>query len=166
LPASPGTPHPLAGYFSPIFAKCRRLLGDSAAAEDVAQEAIFRLWKSNLAAGADTRTTMAWLYRTCTRLAIDELRRRRAHVGTAADARMEAVPCGVDAAACLEARQLVARLAGSIPADELDAVVLCRVDGLTHPEVAVVLEVSERTVRRLLASFDERTAPLQRELLS
>lgn len=164
MPASPGTSHPLAGYFSPIFAKCRRLLGDTAAAEDVAQETIFRLWKSNLGAGTDPRTIMAWLYRTCTRLAIDELRRRRKT--QAPDTPLEAVPCGVDAAACLEARHLVARLAGSVPAEELDTVVLCRVDGLSHPEVAQVLDVSERTVRRLLASFDARTAPLQREMLS
>ena len=164
LPASPGSSHPLAGYFSPIFAKCRRLLGDTAAAEDVAQETLLRLWKSTLGAGTDTRTTMAWLYRTCTRLAIDELRRRRKT--EAASPHLDAVPCGVDAAACLEARQLVARLAGSVPEEELDAVVLCRVDGLSHPEVAHVLEVSERTVRRLLASFDERTAPLPQEMSS
>lgn len=81
-------------------------------------------------------------------------------------AHLDALPCGVDAAACLEARQAVARLAGSVPEEELDAVVLCRVDGMSHPEVAHVLEVSERTVRRLLAHFDERTAPLQREMLS
>ena len=164
LPASPGIPHPLAGFYPPILAKCRRLLGETAAAEDVAQETIFRLWKSNLGAGADARTIMAWLYRTCTRLAIDELRLRR-KTG-APSVTLDALPCGVDTTALLEARQAVAALAGSVPQAELDAVVLCRVDGLTHPEAAHVLDVSERTLRRLLTRFDERTAPLQREMLS
>ena len=38
---------------------------------------------------------------------------------------------------------------------ELEAAILNRVDRLSHPEVAEVLGVSERTVRRLLTRFDE-----------
>src|SRR5580698_4236301 len=57
-----------ARYLPPIRAKCRRLLGSAAAAEDVAQETFVRLWRSDVAPGAEARTVMAWLYRTCTRL--------------------------------------------------------------------------------------------------
>jgi RNA polymerase sigma-70 factor (ECF subfamily) len=148
-------------FLPPVRAKCFRLLGRSHAAEDVAQEAFLRLWKSGQADG-DPRSVMAWLYRTATRLAIDVLRDRRR-----IDAREgveETMPCGVDLRAYVEARAAIAALAASVPEDELAAAVLCRVDGLPQPEAATVLGVSERTVRRMLDRFDERTRPLRKEL--
>jgi RNA polymerase sigma-70 factor, ECF subfamily len=150
--------------FSPsIRAKCRRLLGRSQAAEDVAQEAFLRFWKSGLEDG-EPRAAMAWLYRTATRLAIDVLRdRRRGPVDEVSD---DATPCAVDLGASLEARAAIASLAGSVPEDELFAAVLCRVEGLPQPEAAIVLGVSERTLRRLIERFDQRTAPLRKELSS
>jgi RNA polymerase sigma-70 factor, ECF subfamily len=115
-------------------------------------------------AGADTRTVMAWLYRTCTRLAIDALRERnRADV---ADTFSEDTPCGLDLAASAESRALISALANSVPAEELEAAVLCRVDGLPQAEAALVLGVSERTVRRLLTEFDHRSDSLRKELFS
>jgi RNA polymerase sigma-70 factor (ECF subfamily) len=150
-------------FLPPVRAKCRRLLGRSHSAEDVAQEAFLRLWKSGAADG-DPRAIMAWLYRTATRLAIDVLRDRRRtdnDEGTDDDA-----PCTVDATVRVEARSAITSLAAAVPADELAAAVLCRVDGLPQPEAAMVLGVSERTVRRLLDRFDERTRPLREELSS
>jgi len=44
--------------------------------------------------------------------------------------------------------------------------VLCRVDGLSQLEAATLLEVSERTVLRMLDRFDERTRSLRKELSS
>jgi RNA polymerase sigma-70 factor (ECF subfamily) len=150
-----------ARFLPPVRAKCFRLLGRSHAAEDVAQEAFLRLWKSGQGDG-DPSAVMAWLYRTATRLAIDVLRdRRRTDVREGVE---EAVPCGVDLRAYVEARAAIARLAATVPEDELAAAVLCRVDGLPQPEAATVLGVSERTVRRMLDRFDERTRPLRKEL--
>jgi len=147
----------------PICAKCRRLLGRSHGADDVAQETFLRFWKSDVRDG-EPRVVMAWLYKTATRLAIDVLRdRRRTDVDEAPE---EGTPCAVDVRAHLEARAVIASLAASVPEDELSAAVLCRVDGLPQPEAALVLGVSERTVRRLLDRFDERAAPLRKELSS
>ena len=157
---------PYARFLPPIRAKCRRLLGQSAAAEDVAQETFLRMWKSGVAddARGDPRTVMAWLYRTCTRLAIDVLRERRRTDGPELD--LEATPCGVDMEACMEARGAIAALASSVPEDELAVAVLCRVDCLSQPEAALVLGVSERTVRRVLERFDQRTGALRKEFSS
>ena len=152
-----------ARFLPPIRAKCRRLLGRTHAAEDVAQEAFLRLWKSGAGEG-DPHTVMAWLYRTATRLAIDALRDRRR--SDAHEVTEEKLPCAVDLGGYVEARAAIASLASSVPEDELAAAVLCRIDGLPQPEAAVVLGVSERTVRRLLERFDERTTPLRRELSS
>jgi RNA polymerase sigma-70 factor (ECF subfamily) len=67
-------------FLAPIRAKCRRLVGQTAAADDVAQEAFLRLWQSGppLDGTTETRTIMAWLYLTSTRLALDVLRQGRA----------------------------------------------------------------------------------------
>jgi RNA polymerase sigma-70 factor (ECF subfamily) len=168
-PATPLTP-PLdfsvayTRYRPPIRAKCQRLLGASHSAEDVVQETFIRLWKSGVGEDAEPRTVMAWLYRTCTRLAIDVLReRKRIDPREASD---DAVPCGVDLAAATAARAVIARLAAAVPEDEIAVAILCRVDGLPQPEAAAVLEVSERTVRRMLERFDERTESLRKELSS
>jgi RNA polymerase sigma factor (sigma-70 family) len=159
--APPDFTHAYARLLPPIRAKTRRMLGRSPAAQDVAQEAFFRLWKSGIARGADTRTVMAWLYRTCTHLAIDVLRaRRRSDFAEGVD---EDTPCGVDLAASTEAKAAILSLARAVPEEQLAAAILCRVDGLAQPEAAAVLGVSERTVRRLLAQFDQQIDSLRRE---
>jgi RNA polymerase sigma-70 factor (ECF subfamily) len=151
-------------YLPPIQAKCRRLLGQSAAAEDVAQETFARLWKSDAGEGGDARTVMAWLHRTSTRLAIDLIRERR--FTAPSDGAEEATPCSVELAAATAAKATIQKLASEVPRDELEVAVVCRVDGLSQTEAATVLGVSDRTVRRLLARFDERTLELRKELLS
>ena len=149
-----------ARFLPPVEAKCRRLLGRSAAAEDVAQETFVRFWRSGMT--GEPRAVMAWLYRTCTRLAIDVIReRRRIDPDEPASERS---PCGVDLAASADARAAIVSLVGGVPEAELAAAVLVRVDGLSQPEAATVLGVSERTVRRALARFDERTGALREEL--
>jgi RNA polymerase sigma-70 factor (ECF subfamily) len=136
-------------YYSPVREKCRRVLGDTDEANDVAQETFIRFWK--FAATEEPRTALAWLYRTATRLSVDKLRQRAVHA--------RPVP-GPTHASDLESsaasRQLLERLATAAEPDELQAAVLSRLDGMTHPEVAVVMSISERTVRRLLTRFDER----------
>ena len=145
-------------FVAPIRAKWRRLLDDPGAAEDATQETFVRFMRSRPRLDpADTRALLAWLYRTCTRIAIDMLRerRRRPHVALESGDG-GALPCGVDLAAALEARSALVRIARETPDDELAAAVLCRVDALTQPEAAEVMNVSERTVRRLLDRFDDR----------
>jgi len=141
-------------YFPLIREKCRSMLADNEEAQDVAQDTFIRLWKSGLALN-DARRVSAWVYRTATHLAVDRLRRRKGP-----EQRIEAdVPiAGADAR--VELRQQLERLAQRIPADELELAFLSRLDGLTQPECAEVLGVSERTVRRMLTKLDERVAAL------
>jgi RNA polymerase sigma-70 factor (ECF subfamily) len=139
------------------------MLGDGQAAEDVAQEAFVRLLQSQgeLGPDADERTLVAWVYRTTTRLSIDALR-DRARTRPSED--IDAMPCGgVGLDAALAAKKVIQQLSDTTPPDELEAAVLCRVDGLSQPEAAAVLGVSERTIRRLLERFDERSADLRKE---
>jgi len=159
-------------FFPPVRAKCRRLLGSSAEAEEIAQEAFVRLWQTGpsappLGREGDVRTVMAWLYRTCTRLAIDALRRRlRDPRCEHANDSEDRLPCAVPLEDSMAARSAILALHARVPGEELEAVILCRVDGLSHAEAAEVLDVSERTVRRLLERFDAGAARWRKELTS
>ena len=156
-------------FVPPVRAKCRRLLGATMDSEEVVQETFVRLWESGPDAGADAdaRTVMAWLYRTCTRLAIDVLRRHRRHPALASeDAEGDEGLSGPPLEDAIAAKHLVLALCDRIPIEQLEAAVLCRVDGLSQPEAARVLGISERTVRRLLERLDESMADWRKEYTS
>src|SRR5689334_20304146 len=59
-----------------VLALARRMLNDAAEAEDVAQEAMLRLWQASTRWHEDAPVA-AWLYRVAHNLAIDRIRRRR-----------------------------------------------------------------------------------------
>jgi RNA polymerase sigma factor (sigma-70 family) len=106
---------------------------------------------------------LAWLYRTSTRVAIDHLRQQKARhrLLEAAILPSEMPALGEEV---LLFRRMLARLATAIPAEELEVVILGRLDRLTQVEIAAITGISERTVRRLLQRFDARVQPLKEEL--
>jgi RNA polymerase sigma-70 factor, ECF subfamily len=157
-------PEAYARFLAPIRAKCRRLLGSGAAADDAAQEAFVRLWHSGppIDGVTEARQILAWLYLTATRIALDAARQGRWLVSQGTHLPSSCLASPLDIAAARSA--LVALCHRARPA-ELEAALLARVDGLSHPEVALVLGVSERTVRRLLESFDRQSEKLHQELV-
>jgi RNA polymerase sigma-70 factor, ECF subfamily len=150
-------------YFPLIREKCRRMLDDAAEADDVAQETFVRFWQSSLP-DADVRRTTAFIYKTCTRLAIDRMREKARRAGS--DLGLEEL---LDTAAgnddLLAVRRQLLLLARTLPAQELEVALLSRLDRLTQEEIALVLGVSDRTVRRSLSRLDERVAQLRKEAL-
>src|SRR5687767_15019685 len=59
-----------------VARRLERMLGSRELAEDLTQEAFLRLWQ-RAPAGLVPEQQAAWLRRTATNLAVDELRRRR-----------------------------------------------------------------------------------------
>jgi RNA polymerase sigma-70 factor (ECF subfamily) len=143
-----------------IREKCRSMLKDGDEAQDVAQETFVRLWKSGLPLD-DVRRVSSWVYRTATHLAVDRLRRHA--IGTEVRG-VETDVEGVSADTQILHRQLLTQLAAKLPRDELELAILTRVDGLTQPETAEVLGVSERTVRRMLVRLDTRLSQWSNEV--
>jgi RNA polymerase sigma-70 factor (ECF subfamily) len=147
-------------YFPLLVRKCTRMLRDRHEAEDLAQESFIRLHGSEVAHG-DPRLVSAWLYRTSTRLCIDRLRARKR--GPVSDEAASAlVPGGIDPERRTGVQEAFGELLQRVPPEELEAAFLIRLDGLTQNEAAEVLGVHERTVRRLMSSFEtrlERLAP-------
>lgn len=145
-------------YFPLIVRKCTRMLGNVHEAQDVAQEAFLKLHGLALPL-TDGRAITAWLYRTSTRLAIDRLRERARH--TRNDDALDALGHEASPEVRAHVAGLWAELVRRLPQSELEAALLSHVDGLKQTEIAEVLGVDERTVRRLLTKFDERAARLR-----
>lgn len=153
-----------------IEAKCRRLFHGRAEAQDVAQEVFARLLASDLAprlGEVAPLTLLGWIYRVSGRVAIDYVRTaRRRSALLAAESADLAPPSGAGPGeGSLDARRVMAALWEQVPAAELEAAILCRIDRLTHEQSAAVLGTSERTIRRHLSRFDERVAGHKKELL-
>lgn len=137
-----------------------RMLGDRTEAEDLAQEAMLRLWKIAPEWRTGEAKVSTWIYRVTTNLATDRLRRRR---GVGLD---EAPEIADGAASALEgliendrAAALEMALA-QLPARQRQAVVLRHLEGLSNPEIAEAMEVGVEAVESLTARGKRTLAAL------
>jgi RNA polymerase sigma-70 factor, ECF subfamily len=140
-----------------VLGKCSRMLHDPNEAQDVAQEVFMKLWNSRERI-EDTGAVTAWIYRVATNAAVDRLRMRRNEVSNSNDL-LELLPSAIAAPDIRSHwRQTLQALIAEMPEGEIQVAILNRVDGLSHPEIAEVLQTSERTIRRTLVKLDERIA--------
>lgn len=131
-----------------------RMLGDRAEAEDVAQEALLRLWKIAPDWRSGEAQVSTWLYRVVTNLVTD---RQRARARRRAGA-LDEVPEPADAAPgvvahLIEADRMAALEAAlaQLPERQRQAVVLRHLEGMSNPEIAQVLEIGVEAVESLTA---------------
>lgn len=135
-----------------LVAYAGRMLNDRAEAEDVAQEAMLRLWKIAPDWRQGEAKVTSWLYRVATNLCIDRQRRRRRQApleaaGDPADARPGAEEALTDTD---RARALQAAL-DALPERQRQAVVLRHLEGLSNPEVAAIMDIGVEAVESLTA---------------
>jgi RNA polymerase sigma-70 factor, ECF subfamily len=146
--------------FPLVLAKCRRMLRGNADATDVAQEVFMRLWKHRELID-DPLALTGWLYRASTRLVIDRARQR-----TLSDESLKYLQSLTGAEDDTSAERFTSRrqlrlITTDFPEKELEVAILSRFDRLPHSEIADVMGIGERTVRRLLGRFDERVQVLK-----
>jgi len=134
-----------------VMAHAYRLLGNRAEAEDVAQEAMLRLWKQARDWRQGEAKVTTWLYRVVANLCID--RQRRARGGSVA---LDAIPEPADGrASAAEAMQERARAEAlqmalnDLPERQHQAVVLRHIEGLANPEIAEIMEITIEAVESL-----------------
>jgi putative glutamine amidotransferase len=120
--------------------RMRRMTGDPEAAEDICQETFLRAW-TRAPRDAPAPVLAAWLRRTATNLALDELRRRARRPATGLD---ELASAAGDGAAAREA------LAG-LPLPDRAVLALRFQAGLTLRELGTVLGISEDAARKRVA---------------
>lgn len=147
----------LTARFAPrVLGYAARLLsGDRAEAEDVAQEAMLRLWRIARDWRQGEAQVSTWLYRVTTNLCTDRLRRRKrqgvgidaADVADLSDGRPGVVAhlIQADRMAALE------HALGTLPERQRLAVVLRHIEGFGNPEIAAVMDMSVEAVESLTA---------------
>lgn len=134
-----------------VFAHAVRMLGDRAEAEDVAQEAMLRLWKI----APDWRTGEAkvstWLYRVTANLCTDRLRRKRGVGLDDVDEPHDPSPSVTERMQTRERMDALQAALLTLPERQRQAVVLRHIEGLANPEIAQILEISTEAVESLTA---------------
>ncbi len=150
----PGAAKELTARLLPrVLRHAQRVLGNRAEAEDVAQEAMLRLWTIakdwNAQGGAKPAT---WIYRVTANLCVDRLRRSGRAVG------LDQIDNPPDDRPNAEMHlQVGARMTAldtalaALPERQRQAVVLRHIEELSNPEIAEILHVSVEAVESLTA---------------
>ncbi|MEZ5716324.1 MAG: RNA polymerase sigma factor [Paracoccaceae bacterium] len=137
-----------------VMGHAYRMLGDRAEAEDVAQEAMMRLWRIAPDWRQDEAQVTTWLYRVVANLATDRLRRRKRTAAPALDDLPDPVDDAPGPAETMQARARAAALQAALdalPDRQRQAVVLRHIEGLSNPEIAAIMDISTEAVESLTA---------------
>jgi RNA polymerase sigma-70 factor (ECF subfamily) len=135
-----------------IYARCKQILRDPAAAEDAKQEVFFKI-HGQLRAIADERHAIAWLYRAATNHCLNEIRNDRTRAAI-----IPTVPeaPGRDAEEQTLQRQLVIRLIRELPPELALTAWMYHVDDLDQAQIAEICGIARRTVITRLRKFADR----------
>ena len=127
-----------------------RMIGDAAEAEDVAQEALTRLWQHAARWQGGQSGIAAWLKRVTMNLCLDRLRRRRFASDEVVPERADVAPL---APALIEAEQQRATVVAAIaalPDNQRAAIVLTYYEDLPNAAAAQSMEMNIKAFESLL----------------
>ncbi len=131
--------------------RCASIVGSGEEARDLVQETFARY----LAAKSHDQTSpFAVLYRIATNASIDRLRRRKTAREDELDAEAHVGDLGSEPRRVENARDL-AFLTKGLSEEELTVAVLHHLDGYTQEGIAASLDLSRRTVGKILVRFEE-----------
>lgn len=128
-----------------------RMLGDRTEADDVAQEAMMRLWRVAPEWRQGEAKVSTWLYRVTANLCLDRLRKRR---DVLSDTETNPVDDSLAADEVLQQQDRLDALQAALntlPERQRQAVVLRHIEGLANPQIAEIMEISARAVESLTA---------------
>ncbi len=151
-----------------IYALTRRMLGNEAAAEDAAQEALLRLWTHASSYDPSKAMLSTWLTRIATNLCLDRLRKRQEEQWD--DSYDPPLPASQEKT--VGDRQLTERVDAALqalPERQRMALVLCHYEDLSMAEAATAMQTSVEAVESLLSrarrSLKQRLASEWQSLL-
>jgi RNA polymerase sigma-70 factor (ECF subfamily) len=122
-------------YSPVVYAVALRVLGDTAAAEDILQDVFVQLWRNPAAFDAGRGNLGAWLAVISRNRSIDALRRRRPQ-DDIADTVVSSHPDLAADADRARAMEKVRGVLGGMPAAQRSALEMAYFEGLTHSEIA------------------------------
>ena len=135
-----------------VLAQATRMLGNAGEADDVAQDAMMRLWKIAPDWRQGEAQVSTWLYRVVANLCTDRLRKRREGVSLDQVAEPEdATPSVADQMQTHTRLQALSDALAQMPERQAQAVSLRHLEGLSNPEIAQIMDISVRSVESLTA---------------
>jgi RNA polymerase sigma-70 factor (ECF subfamily) len=154
----------LADHADSLKAYATRLLGDSIAAEDVAQDSFLALYRHlNQVPAAAFRP---WLFRVARNLCLDQIRRRKFKLSLFRDLQKDEdqpfVPADAQSvrpdqvAETREASAAIESAIEDLPLKFREAFVLCEVEGLSYEDAAAVMGCPVKTVSTRLFRARQR----------
>ena len=140
-------------HYADLLAFLARRLGNVEKAADVAQDTYLRL--AGLSDTAQILEPRAFVFRVASNLAIDRLRQDQRHSARQADASMGEDVCDPMASPerlflAGEAIEQLDKALNSLPSNARLALLLNRLEGMTHAQIALRLGVSESTVGKYI----------------
>lgn len=134
-----------------VLAYAQRMLSNRAEAEDVAQEAMLRLWRIARDWRQDQAKVSTWLFRVTSNLCTDLLRRRRSvpldGIAEPEDGQPGALAGMIDQDRVRALDQALTLL----PDRQRQAVILRHLEGFTNPEIAEMMDIGVEAVESLTA---------------
>ena len=128
-----------------------RMLNDQAEAEDVAQDAMMRLWRVAPDWRQGEAKVSTWLYRVVSNLCIDRLRKRKTVDIDAIEEPADPKPSVEANMIAVERQQVIAHALQGLPERQRQAVVLRHIEGASNPEIAEIMDISVEAVESLTA---------------
>ena len=127
----------------------RRILGNTADAEDVAQEAMLRVW-THAPRWQPVAAFRTWLTRVVVNLCLDRKRRAPWVDLEAAGEIVDRTPDAIEQMEADERERLLQNAIGKLPDRQRAAIVLTYKEGMTNAQVADILDTSVSAVETLL----------------
>jgi RNA polymerase sigma-70 factor (ECF subfamily) len=142
-------------YSAIVYATALRMLGNIELAEEIVQEAFWRVWQRCGSFSSGRGQVASWIFGIAHNLCIDELRRQRVRPVAARGAEVEpellAFPdqrADVAGLAMARERQRLIRSAlAQIPSEQREAIELAYFGGLSQSEIAEKLEIPLGTIK-------------------
>lgn len=135
-----------------LFEYARRIIGDEDGAGDVVQEAFIRLW-GRRDEHDPSGSVRGLLFRTVRNLALNvqrDERRRRELLEEKYEPPRRGAESPDEVLEATDLRHLLGQWMDELPDRQREALHLSRFEGLSHEEIATVMEVSARTVNNHL----------------
>jgi RNA polymerase sigma factor (sigma-70 family) len=141
----------VARHLPRMTALARRMLGDSAEAEDVAQDVFLKVWTQAKRWQPGAAKFETWLHRVAINACLDRLRKKRGVPLDDIDERVDPALNPEQTLAQAQTARAVDAALQTLPERQRAAIALCHYQGLTNIEAAKALDVSVEALESLLS---------------